>query len=221
MISAVPEKKCNESLAVDKKRFESSPSSWHIGWSVTSKGKKPRLSLSQKSQRNWSVHCLHQIWSFRHRRHASGIFRAIFFWGNVHQFLRILNASRKKHTYLTKEKWWFDETSYNSTKWETLIQFSLLESKPKNRNHLNACSGMSYFSYKSKYWLHSTCIPLITEQFNVSIFFVRVLFTDDLKRRQCRDYRESFSNSPAVIPCFTSYLSVKQNKTEKKRKTNR
>ena len=69
---------------------------------------------------------------------------------------------------------------------------------------------VSYFSYKSTYQLHSASIPLITEQFNVSTFsicFVRAYVHFLMTEANNRDYPRvprSFSNSPAVIRCFTS-----------------
>lgn len=136
--------------------------------SDTAKGKKP-VFITEITKK--LIGSLLGKFDLSHTAVTSGIFPTIF-REKVHKFLRILNASKRKHTYLTNEKWWFDETSYNSTKWETLIPTRIETEISRSSECLQLY--VSYFSYQSTYRtyrLHSTSIFLITEQFNVSTFF--------------------------------------------------
>ena len=56
----------------------------------------------------------------RPRRHARN-FSLSYNFAEKCVYFSESNASKRKLTNLITEKWLFDETSYNSTKWETLI----------------------------------------------------------------------------------------------------
>ena len=84
------------------------------------KGKKPVFMTEITKKVIGSLLVKFDLQTPRPRRHARN-FSLSYNFAEKCVYFSESNASKRKLTNLITEKWLFDETSYNSTKWETLI----------------------------------------------------------------------------------------------------